>query len=237
MAERPRGRLPRPLRCAWPPILAAYVLGRRDQRDRPRTGRRRRSDLPCPWAIPGSSYTTVVSSHRRPDVRRHDARGARLRVGAHAGRAARRSTPSPRCPPSTTRGPFEDGVVQPARGDRVRRRRGGRPGSSTTSGTASAVALAQAFAVFDPADALRPHGRGVALADWGLRLATIWFFLAAFGIPQSLGNALLVQDEDEPVDPWFPRRPAGSGPSRPCWSTPSGTSVSRGRRSSRSASG
>src|SRR5262245_29202197 len=30
-------------------------------------------------------------------------------------------------------------------------------------------------------------------ADWGLRLATIWFMLDAFGIDQSLRNVLLVQ--------------------------------------------
>jgi glycosyltransferase 2 family protein len=38
--------------------------------------------------------------------------------------------------------------------------------------------------------------RGVAswqLADWTLRLATIWFFLDAFGIEQSVQNVLLVQ--------------------------------------------
>ena len=31
------------------------------------------------------------------------------------------------------------------------------------------------------------------LADWGLRLATIWFFLAAFGVDQSARNVMLVQ--------------------------------------------
>ena len=31
------------------------------------------------------------------------------------------------------------------------------------------------------------------LADWGLRLATIWFFLAAFGVEQSVKNVVLVQ--------------------------------------------
>ena len=31
------------------------------------------------------------------------------------------------------------------------------------------------------------------LADWALRLTTIWFMLAAFGIEQSLRNVLLVQ--------------------------------------------
>jgi uncharacterized protein (TIRG00374 family) len=53
--------------------------------------------------------------------------------------------------------------------------------------------VAQAFAVFEPPSR---YARTVVvwqLADWGLRLATIWFFLGAFGIHQSVGNALLVQ--------------------------------------------
>jgi uncharacterized membrane protein YbhN (UPF0104 family) len=53
--------------------------------------------------------------------------------------------------------------------------------------------LAQGFAI------LRTPGRYARtvlawqLADWGLRLATIWFALAAFGIHQSVRNVLLVQ--------------------------------------------
>jgi uncharacterized membrane protein YbhN (UPF0104 family) len=53
--------------------------------------------------------------------------------------------------------------------------------------------IAQAFAV------MRPPSRWLRtvvpwqLADWTLRLATIWFFLGAFGIDQSVRNALLVQ--------------------------------------------
>lgn len=53
--------------------------------------------------------------------------------------------------------------------------------------------VAQAFAV------LRPRSRYLRtvvpwqLADWSLRLATIWFFLGAFDIEQSVRNVLLVQ--------------------------------------------
>ena len=51
----------------------------------------------------------------------------------------------------------------------------------------------QAFAVFDPPQ--RYFGTVVPwqLGDWSLRLATIWFFLGAFGIHQSVTNVLLVQ--------------------------------------------
>jgi glycosyltransferase 2 family protein len=53
--------------------------------------------------------------------------------------------------------------------------------------------IGQAFAVMRPP---RRWLRTVVpwqLADWTLRLATIWFFLGAFGIDQSVRNALLVQ--------------------------------------------
>ncbi len=53
--------------------------------------------------------------------------------------------------------------------------------------------IGQAFAVMRPP---RRWLRTVVpwqLADWALRIATIWFFLGAFGIDQSIRNALLVQ--------------------------------------------
>ncbi|HET8742394.1 MAG TPA: lysylphosphatidylglycerol synthase transmembrane domain-containing protein [Gaiella sp.] len=53
--------------------------------------------------------------------------------------------------------------------------------------------VGQAFAVFDPP---QRYVRTVVLwqlGDWSLRLATIWFFLGAFGIHQSVTNVLLVQ--------------------------------------------
>ena len=53
--------------------------------------------------------------------------------------------------------------------------------------------MAQAFAVFEPPSRYARTVVAWQLADWGLRLATIWFFLGAFGIEQTIGNALLVQ--------------------------------------------
>lgn len=53
--------------------------------------------------------------------------------------------------------------------------------------------LAQAFAILHtPARYLRSVVFW-QVCDWGLRLATIWFFLGAFDIQQSLRNVLLVQ--------------------------------------------
>jgi uncharacterized membrane protein YbhN (UPF0104 family) len=48
------------------------------------------------------------------------------------------------------------------------------------------------------------------LADWSLRLATVFFFLRAFGIPATLHNALLVQ-VSQSLATIFPVSPAGIG--------------------------
>jgi len=48
------------------------------------------------------------------------------------------------------------------------------------------------------------------VADWSLRLLTIWFMLAAFGIPQTLQNTGLVQVSTS-VSTLFPITPAGVG--------------------------
>src|SRR5438132_9294520 len=48
------------------------------------------------------------------------------------------------------------------------------------------------------------------LVDWSLRLATVFFFLRAFGIPATLHNALLVQ-VSQSLATIFPVSPAGIG--------------------------
>jgi uncharacterized membrane protein YbhN (UPF0104 family) len=48
------------------------------------------------------------------------------------------------------------------------------------------------------------------LGDWGLRLATIWFMLEAFGIDQSLRNVLLVQ-ASQSLATLLPVSPGGIG--------------------------
>ena len=48
------------------------------------------------------------------------------------------------------------------------------------------------------------------LADWALRLSTIWFMLAAFGIDQSLRNVLLVQ-ASQSLATLVPVSPGGVG--------------------------
>jgi uncharacterized protein (TIRG00374 family) len=53
--------------------------------------------------------------------------------------------------------------------------------------------LAQAFNVFRPKSRYLRTVATWQLCDWALRLTTIWFFLGAFGIHQSIRNVLLVQ--------------------------------------------
>lgn len=70
--------------------------------------------------------------------------------------------------------------------------------------------IAQAFRVLSPPTR---YLRTVAVwqaADWGLRLMTIWFLLAAFHIPQTLENAALTQVSTS-VATLLPITPAGVG--------------------------
>ena len=70
--------------------------------------------------------------------------------------------------------------------------------------------VAQGFAAFSDR---QYYVRSVVpwqLADWSLRLATVFFFLRAFGIPATLHNALLVQ-VSQSLATIFPFSPAGIG--------------------------
>jgi uncharacterized membrane protein YbhN (UPF0104 family) len=70
--------------------------------------------------------------------------------------------------------------------------------------------FAQAFRVLSPPTRYLARVVPWQAADWSLRLLTIWFMLAAFGIPQTLENAGLVQVSSS-VSTLFPITPAGVG--------------------------
>jgi uncharacterized membrane protein YbhN (UPF0104 family) len=70
--------------------------------------------------------------------------------------------------------------------------------------------VAQAFAVLSPPSRYLGRVATWQAADWTLRLATIWFLLDAFDIPQSLENTGLVQVSTS-VATLFPITPAGVG--------------------------
>jgi uncharacterized protein (TIRG00374 family) len=70
--------------------------------------------------------------------------------------------------------------------------------------------VAQGFAAFRDRSYYLRHVVVWQLADWSLRLATVFFFLRAFGIPATLNNALLVQ-VSQSLATIFPVSPAGIG--------------------------
>jgi uncharacterized membrane protein YbhN (UPF0104 family) len=179
-------------RVAWRPILAAYVSGVGINAIVPaRAGDAVRIFL-AHRAIPGSSYTTIVSS--TVVLTFVDMTLALLVFGWALTQGVLPSFDALSALPAFDYSwAFEDGVIHPAAllvilgvlaggawllhhfWHRLRRR------------------VAQAFNVFDPPTR---YARTVVfwqLLDWTLRLVTVWFFLGAFGIPQSVGNVLLVQ--------------------------------------------
>jgi uncharacterized membrane protein YbhN (UPF0104 family) len=180
----------RPVR--WPPILAAYVAGVGVNAIVPaRAGDAVRIFM-AHRAIPGSSYTTVVSSNvvlTFVDMA--------LALAVFVWALTQGVLPSldalSRLPSFDYSWAVEDGVVRP-------------PAVIAFLVIAGGIALllhhfwnrlrdrvAQAFAVFDPPTR---YARTVVLwqlGDWLLRFATIWFFLGAFGIPQNVGHVVLVQ--------------------------------------------
>jgi uncharacterized membrane protein YbhN (UPF0104 family) len=70
--------------------------------------------------------------------------------------------------------------------------------------------VAQGFAAVRDRSYYLRHVVVWQLLDWALRLATVFFFLRAFGIPATLRNALLVQ-VSQSLATIFPVSPAGIG--------------------------
>ena len=179
-------------RVPYRSILAAYVAGVGTNAIIPaRAGDVLRLYL-THRAIPSATYTTLVSSTAVLAIVDMTLAGTPVPLGADPGAPAVR-----RLAAQSPRFRLRLALRQPRRGaDPLPRR-----------GAALIVVvvwarykiddfghrIGQAFAVMRPP---RRWLRTVVpwqLADWTLRIATIWFFLGAFGIDQSIRNALLVQ--------------------------------------------
>jgi glycosyltransferase 2 family protein len=180
----------RPVR--WPPILAAYVAGVGINSIVPARGGDVVRIFLAHRAIPGSSYTTVVSSNvvlTFVDMT--------LAVLVFVWALTQGVLPSldalSALPSFDYSWAVEDGVVRPPAVIAFVAVVAGGAWLLHHFWNRLRAKVAQGFAVFDPPTRYVRTVVVWQLADWGLRLATIWFFLAAFGIPQSLGNALLVQ--------------------------------------------
>jgi len=196
-------------KVAWRPIYVAYVSGVGINAIIPARGGDVVRVVLAHRAIPGSSYTTIVSS---TVVLTFVDMTIALLVFAWA--LTQGVLPSldvlPRLPAFDYSWAFDDGVVSPL---------------ALILGVTLIAAVViflhrswyrlrprveQAFAVFRPP--IR-YVRTVALwqlADWTLRLVTIWFFLGAFGIEQSVRNVILVQ-ATQSLATLVPATPGGIG--------------------------
>ena len=180
----------RPVR--WRPILAAYVAGVGVNAIVPaRAGDVVRIFL-AHRAIPGSSYTTIVSS--TVVLTFVDMTLATLVFLWALTQGVLPSFDALSALPSFDYSwVFDDGVIHPGAVIAL---------VAVIAGGAWLLhhfwgrlreRVAQAFAVFQPPTRYLRTVVVWQLADWSLRLATVWFFLGAFGIEQSIRNALLVQ--------------------------------------------
>ena len=176
----------------WPRILAAYVSGVGVNAIIPARGGDVVRIFLAHRAIEGSSYTTIVSSTvvlTFVDITMATTVFVfALTQGVFPSLDALSSLPS-----FDYSWAFEDGVIRPPALIIL--------GVVVVGGTfllhhywnRLRAQVAQAFAVLDPPSRYFATVVVWQLGDWALRFATIWFFLGAFGIPQSLGNVLLVQ--------------------------------------------
>ena len=180
----------RPVR--WRPILAAYVSGVGVNAIVPaRAGDVVRVFL-AHRAIPGSSYTTIVSS--TVVLTFVDMALATIVFAWALTQGVLPSLDALSALPSFDYSwVFDDGVIHPGAVIAL---------IAIVAGAAWLLhhfwnrlreRVAQAFAVFEPPTRYLRTVVVWQLADWCLRLATLWFFLGAFGIEQSLRNVLLAQ--------------------------------------------
>ena len=176
----------------WPPILAAYVSGVGVNAILPARGGDVVRIFLAHRAIPGSTYTTIVAS--TVVLTFVDLTLAfivfvwALTQGVLPSLDALGALPS-----FDYSWVFDEGVIHPGAFVAL---------VAIVAGTTWLLhhfwnrlrsRVAQAFNVFDPPTRYIRTVVLWQLADWCLRIATIWFFLGAFGIHQSVGNAVLAQ--------------------------------------------
>jgi uncharacterized membrane protein YbhN (UPF0104 family) len=179
-------------RVRWPPILAAYVSGVGVNAILPARGGDVVRLYLAHRAVPGSTYTTLASTFVVMSIVDSTVAilffGYVLTLGAFPGLSVL---------PNLSSFDFAWFINHP-------RGAAGVAFVLVVAGLAVAIWLgpridhfrdhvAQAFTVLrTPSEYVR-HVALWQLADWGLRLTTIWFFLGAFGIDQTIRNVLLVQ--------------------------------------------
>jgi uncharacterized membrane protein YbhN (UPF0104 family) len=143
-------------------------------------------------AIPGSTYTTVIASNfalTPVDMA--------LSLAVFVWALTQGLLPSldalSRLPSFDYSWAFEDGVIHPGVVIALVAVIGGATWLLNRYWDRLRARVEQAFAVFNPPQRYVRTVVSWQLCDWAFRFATIWFFLGAFGIHQSITNVLLVQ--------------------------------------------
>lgn len=196
-------------RVAWKQIFAAYVSGVGINAIVPARGGDVVRVVLAHRAIPGSSYTTIVSSTvvlTFVDM----ALASIVFVWALTQGVLPSLDVLPDLPAFDYSWAIEDGVVSPVAAIIVFAAIVAAIWLLQHSWSQLRPRIEQAFAVFDPPTRWARTVLVWQLADWGLRFATIWFFLGAFGIEQSVRNAILVQATAS-LSTLVPATPGGIG--------------------------
>ena len=180
----------RPVR--WRPIGAAYVAGVGVNAVLPARGGDVVRVYLAHRAIPGSTYTTVVASNfalTPVDMA--------LSLAVFVWALTQGLLPSldalSRLPSFDYSWAFQDGVIHPGVVIALVVVVGGAAWLLNRYWDRLRARVEQAFAVFSPPERYVRTVVSWQLCDWAFRFATIWFFLGAFGIHQSITNMLLVQ--------------------------------------------
>ena len=176
----------------WRKILPAYVSGVGINAILPARGGDVVRIYLAHRAIPDSTYTTVVASTAVLTV--VDFTMASLVFAFALTQGVLPSLDALSALPSFDYSwAFEDGVIRPGALIAVIAVLGGAVLLLYYFWNTLQERVARAFAVFHPPTRYLRTVVIWQLADWALRFATIWFFLGAFGIEQSIRNVLLAQ--------------------------------------------
>jgi len=193
----------------WRPIGAAYVAGVGVNAVLPARGGDVVRVYLAHRAIPGSTYTTIISSNAVLAIV-----DITLSLAVFVWALTQGLLPSldalSALPSFDYSWAFQDGVIHPGVVIALVAIVGGAGLLLNRYWDRLRARVEQAFAVFSPPTRYVRTVVTWQLGDWAFRFATIWFFLGAFGIHQSITHVLLVQSAMS-LSTLVPATPGGIG--------------------------
>ena len=193
----------------WRPIGAAYVAGVGVNAVLPARGGDVVRVYLAHRAIPGSTYTTIISSNAVLAIV-----DITLSLAVFIWALTQGLLPSldalSALPSFDYSWAFQDGVIHPGVVIGLVAVVGGAILLLNRYWDRLRARVEQAFAVFSPPTRYFRTVVTWQLGDWAFRFATIWFFLGAFGIHQSITHVLLVQSAMS-LSTLVPATPGGIG--------------------------